>query len=489
MEQNQQQPSQQTPPIATAPPPVQPVQPVQPLPSQQDMQSAIDLDRRRRRIKTARVLGAITALLNLIGAVATCTLLALTAHAHVATTIIATLLPVVASFFGLSAIGKSRIASSISFFGISVASAWYFLFGIVIFTSSGSLAPRPDWLMTLLFILDLIALIGGIVTFIMGILSGIFCALAKQTGESKGILQLVFVCVLLAASIGVMVYTLGFEPYEQEVTDNSIIWETAPVSDNALFDQSYDGEFSYSQIEQLREDVQSGMTYQQVCDALSGDTGHIDSQSSTEERTTVYWVDSNSSFVIATFTDGRTYSIYTVTDLAEDMYNDFGQGSDTQPSGQTENPSSDSPASTATTGEQNALESAQSYLRYMAFSRDGLIDQLEYEGFTTSEATYAVDNCGADWNEQALESANSYLSHMAFSYTGLIDQLEYEGFTTEQATYAVDSCGADWNEQAAKSAESYLSHMSFSREELIDQLEYEGFTHEQAVYGAQANGY
>lgn len=487
MEQNQQQPSQQTPSVAAAPPPVQPVQPVQPLPSQQDMQSAIDMDRRQRRIKTARVLGAVTALLNLIGAVATATLYALTAYNHVVTLIIATLLPVVASFFGLSAVGKSRIASSISFFGIAVAGIWYSLFGVTVLFAP--LDSRPDWLMTLLFILDMIALIGGIIAFIMGVLSGIFCALAKRTGKSKGIVQLIFVCVLLAASIGVAVYALGFEPYEQEVTDNSIIWETAPVSDNALFDQSYDGEFSYSQIEQLRKDVQSGMTYQQVCDALSGDTGHIDGQSSTEERTTVYWVDSNSSFVIATFTDGRTYSIYTVTDLAEDMYNDFGQGSDTQPSGQTENPSSDSPASTATTGEQNALESAQSYLRYMAFSRNGLIDQLEYEGFTTSEATYAVDNCGADWNEQALESANSYLSHMAFSYTGLIDQLEYEGFTTEQATYAVDSCGADWNEQAAKSAESYLSHMSFSREELIDQLEYEGFTHEQAVYGAQANGY
>lgn len=483
MEQNQN--ASQSP--VTVPPPVQPAQPVEPIPPQQEMQNAIAQDRRQRRIKTARVLGAVTALLNLIGAVATCTLLALTAHNHVITTIIATLLPVVASFFGLSAVGKSRIASSISFFGISVASVWYFLFGIAILFVP--LDSRPDWLITLLTILDIVALIGGIVTFILGVLSGIFCALAKPAGKSNGIVQLVFVSVLLAAAIGVTVYALGFEPYEQEVSDNSIIWETAPVSDNALFDQSYNGEFTYDQIKQLRNDVQSGMTYQQVCDSLSGDIGHIDSQSSTEERTTVYWVDSKNIFVMATFTDGKTYSIYTVTDLAEDMYNDFDQSSNTQPSDQTENPSSDSPASTATTGEQNALESAQSYLRYMSFSRDGLIDQLEYEGYTTSEATYAVDNCGADWNEQALKSANSYLSHMAFSYTGLIDQLEYEGFTTEQATYAVDSCGADWNEQAAKSAESYLSHMSFSREELIDQLEYEGFTHEQAVYGAQANGY
>ena len=71
----------------------------------------------------------------------------------------------------------------------------------------------------------------------------------------------------------------------------------------------------------------------------------------------------------------------------------------------------------------------------------------------------------------------------------MIDQLEFEGFTTEQATYGVDNCDADWNEQAAKSAESYLEYSSFSRDELIDQLEFEGFTHEQAVYGVEANGY
>lgn len=323
MEQNQQQPSQQTPSVAAAPPPVQPVQPVEPLPPQQELQSAIDLDRRRQRIKTARVLCAIAALLNLIGAVATATLYALTANNHVVTLIVATLLPVVASFFGLSAVGKSRVASSISFFGISIAAVWYFLFGIVILFSP--LDSRPDWLMTLLLILDMIALIGGIIVFIMGILSGIFCALAKRIGKRKGIVQLVFVCVILAAAIGVTVYALGFEAYEQEVSDNSIIWETAPVSDNPLLDQSYDGEFTYEQVEQLRNDVQSGMTYQQVCDALNGNIGHIDGVTSTEERTTVYWVDSKSSFVMANFTDGKTYSIYTVTDLAEDLYENFGQ--------------------------------------------------------------------------------------------------------------------------------------------------------------------
>lgn len=89
----------------------------------------------------------------------------------------------------------------------------------------------------------------------------------------------------------------------------------------------------------------------------------------------------------------------------------------------------------------------------------------------------------------ALASAKSYLAALSFSYSGLIEQLEYEGYTYDEAVYAADNCGADWYEQAVKSAESYLAAMSFSKSGLIDQLEYEGFTYEEAVYGAEQNGY
>ncbi|WP_202409606.1 Ltp family lipoprotein [Halobacillus litoralis] len=34
---------------------------------------------------------------------------------------------------------------------------------------------------------------------------------------------------------------------------------------------------------------------------------------------------------------------------------------------------------------------AQDYLDYSSFSRSGLIDQLIYEGFSTEDATYAVN--------------------------------------------------------------------------------------------------
>jgi hypothetical protein len=65
-----------------------------------------------------------------------------------------------------------------------------------------------------------------------------------------------------------------------------------------------------------------------------------------------------------------------------------------------------------------------------------LIEQLEFEGYSHSEAVYAADNCGADWNEQAVKKAKQYLEHSSFSRSGLIDQLEFEGFTHSQAEYA-----------------------------------------------------
>lgn len=89
----------------------------------------------------------------------------------------------------------------------------------------------------------------------------------------------------------------------------------------------------------------------------------------------------------------------------------------------------------------------------------------------------------------ALEKAQSYLATMPFSYSGLIEQLEYVGYSKSEAVYGADNCGANWNEQAAKKAKSYLETMPFSRSSLIEQLEYVGFTHEQAVYGVEQNGY
>lgn len=96
---------------------------------------------------------------------------------------------------------------------------------------------------------------------------------------------------------------------------------------------------------------------------------------------------------------------------------------------------------TPTISQQNALRKAEDYLSIMAFSRSGLIDQLQFEGFPEEDAVYAVDNCGADWNEQAAKKARDYLDIMGFSRDGLISQLVFDGFTQEQAEYGVTQVG------------------------------------------------
>jgi hypothetical protein len=56
-------------------------------------------------------------------------------------------------------------------------------------------------------------------------------------------------------------------------------------------------------------------------------------------------------------------------------------------------------------------------------------------------ATFAVDSIAVDWNVQAVKKAKNYLSLSAFSRGGLIDQLEYDGFTPAQAAYGVAGTG------------------------------------------------
>ena len=96
------------------------------------------------------------------------------------------------------------------------------------------------------------------------------------------------------------------------------------------------------------------------------------------------------------------------------------------------------PSSAPTVGEKNALKTAKQYLEYTPFSYEGLVKQLEYEGYTHSQAVYGADHCGANWKQEAVAMAKRYLEVSSFSYQGLIDQLEYEGFTHEQAVYGAD---------------------------------------------------
>ncbi len=166
---------------------------------------------------------------------------------------------------------------------------------------------------------------------------------------------------------------------------------------------------------------------------------------------------------------------------------------------------------TETLGQTNARRAAESYLEYSGFSREGLVGQLEFEGYTTDDAIYGADNAGANWMHEAAESAESYLEYSEFSREGLAGQLEYEGFTAEQIDHALTAVGYGEGDQnasdatsavapydeptetlgqtnARRAAESYLEYSGFSREGLVGQLEFEGYTTDDAIYGADNAG-
>lgn len=112
----------------------------------------------------------------------------------------------------------------------------------------------------------------------------------------------------------------------------------------------------------------------------------------------------------------------------------------------------------------------------------------EGDEMTEDEDATADDPGYTMAQEQAIDKANEYLDYTAFSEKGLIAQLKFEGFSKADATFAVEHIEVDWNEQAALKAQEYLDYTSFSRSGLIKQLEFEGFTHKQAVHGVDAVG-
>lgn len=132
---------------------------------------------------------------------------------------------------------------------------------------------------------------------------------------------------------------------------------------------------------------------------------------------------------------------------------------------------------------QHALELAERYLEYTFLSKQGLYEQLLFEGYSEDASQYAVDNVKADWQENARLLAQDLLDYSGISEQGLYDRLTYSGFTEEQAEYAMDNINPDWNEEALKAALRYVEYSSLSEdEELYNQLLYEEFTPEQAQY-------
>jgi uncharacterized protein (DUF2461 family) len=95
-------------------------------------------------------------------------------------------------------------------------------------------------------------------------------------------------------------------------------------------------------------------------------------------------------------------------------------------------------------------------------------------------------NAHATNRTQAVRAARQYLQTMPFSFKGLVKQLKFEGYSTSDATYGASHSGANWMAQAVNAARQYLQTMPFSFRSMVEQLQFDGFTHAQAVHGARA---
>ena len=104
---------------------------------------------------------------------------------------------------------------------------------------------------------------------------------------------------------------------------------------------------------------------------------------------------------------------------------------------------SGSQTAAATENQQKALDKANEYVDTLPLSHDGLIKQLEYDGYTTDVATYAADNCSANWNKEAKEMAEQYMDSTTYTYKEMVQQLEAEGFTKKQAKFGAKAVGLE----------------------------------------------
>lgn len=57
-------------------------------------------------------------------------------------------------------------------------------------------------------------------------------------------------------------------------------------------------------------------------------------------------------------------------------------------------PPAEDPAVELTLAQENAIDAAENYLDMSGFSRSGLIEQLEFEGFATAQAERGVQAVG-----------------------------------------------------------------------------------------------
>ena len=88
-------------------------------------------------------------------------------------------------------------------------------------------------------------------------------------------------------------------------------------------------------------------------------------------------------------------------------------------------------------GMKDALSRAQEMLDY-GLSAANIYDILLSEGYTNSQANFALENLNVDWNEIAYNRAVYCHEVLNLNKEKLIEELKFERFTDEEIQYAID---------------------------------------------------
>lgn len=120
------------------------------------------------------------------------------------------------------------------------------------------------------------------------------------------------------------------------------------------------------------------------------------------------------------------------------------------------------------------------------YSRAEIIEKANYCGHSEDDIARETDSRNINWAERAAARAAYALEWSDYSYIGMKKYLEDVGFSTDEALYGADNCGADWNEQVVEKLEYYIDFFDeMTREEMLQALADDGFTDEQIAYAAE----
>lgn len=115
--------------------------------------------------------------------------------------------------------------------------------------------------------------------------------------------------------------------------------------------------------------------------------------------------------------------------------------------------------------------------------------ELDFLRTKIAEAkAYAAAKADAYTKEEAVARAQEYLNALPHSYNDLLYQLTYIGYSEEEAVFALEHCGADWNEQAVRQLKACKKDGIHSKDRLLKMLLEDGFTEEQAKYAVDTAG-